>query len=138
MPEQIPHFRGGGELLSLDQRPKKIAKDEPRGIRRFRAVKRGLASDTLAPADDAVYIRLYQQNAAHFRAVHAGFERCHQFHSHFLQCDLAYSHDFSAAVPFLEVAPRSRSGGSSDPFFFPPLEVTPGREEIRPVSRRGA
>src|SRR5258708_2406516 len=120
MPEQIPRYRGGGEFLYVYQRQKKIAEDEQGGTRCFGAVKRGLPSDTLAPADDAVYIRLYQQNAAHFRAVHAGFERCHQFHSHFLQCDLAYSHDFSAAVPFLKVAPRSRSGGALGRLLSPP------------------
>src|SRR2546426_6976480 len=53
---------------SLDQRPKKIAKDEPGSIGRFRTVKRSLASDAFGPADDAVHIRLHQQNAAHVRS----------------------------------------------------------------------
>src|SRR2546426_437782 len=103
---------------SLDQRQKKIAKDEPGSIGRFRTVKRTLASDAFGPADDAVHIRLHQQNAAHVRAVHAGFERGHQLHPHFLQSDLSYSHELSAEMPFLKIAPRS--------------------EEIRPVSRCGA
>ncbi len=90
--EQIPHFAGRGEIFSLNQRPKKIAKHEPRGIGRFRTIRRGLSGDTFTPADDPVYIRLYQQNAPDFRAFHAGLERCHQLHLNFLQRDLAYSH----------------------------------------------
>jgi len=74
--QQIPNFAGGGEFLALDQRPKKIPKDEPGGIGPFPDCRKGvLASDAFGPADDAVHVRLHQQNAAHVRAVHTGFER---------------------------------------------------------------
>ena len=81
-----------------------IAQNMPGGLRGFWTVPRRFPRDAFSPAGRSVDIRFDQQDAANFRALHAGLERSHQLHPQFPQSDFPYAHRFfshSAAARFV-------------------------------------